>query len=312
MASDVPSTRLPGTSGGAAVQTVSMGRRAGFDRTRSRLVGWRGAPLAWLGRARCASGSLSAARGSLGRPLWSRRRLFDVPGPASLWGRPAGAGLFRVWFGCSGASRGALRFAAARSERRGCPFPLRCSPENRTFLRGLRTSAGSIRTEPRLVPCSSDVLGGRLHPRPLARRLLARGLSPSRAWSGGWELEAVLRGRRRVDPGVFGGSPADSTVGRGVVRSVRSGQAGFLSRRADQGRSAQRAAGRCAAPSVVPRRPLPSDCVDLMHVAAYSVRGGVAGQSVRLNAHQRQRARKIKRSIAGTRTRDLQVPRSPL
>ena len=136
MASDVPSTRLPGTSGGAAVQTVSMGRRAGFDRTRSRLVGWRGAPLAWLGRARCASGSLSAARGSLGRPLWSRRRLFDVPGPASLWGRPAGAGLFRVWFGCSGASRGALRFAAARSERRGCPFPLRCSPENRTFLRG--------------------------------------------------------------------------------------------------------------------------------------------------------------------------------
>ena len=109
-----------------------------------------------------------------------------------------------------------------------------------------------------------------------------------------------------------GGSQADGTVAQGAVRSVRLEQAGSLSRRPDQGGDTQLVPGRRAAPLVAPRRPLPSDCVDLMRVAAPSVRVAVAGLSVRLKARWRRGARKSKRPISGTRPGDLQLLRSPL
>ena len=170
MASEVASTALPGVSEGAAFCLESTGPQGGFDKTRSRLVGWRGARLAWLGMGRCAFGLLSTARGSLGRPLWSRRQLFDVLELASLWDRPVGAGLFRAWFGCSGASRGPLSFAAARSKHRGCPFPPRGSPgghpslcvfasERRIHPHGAPAGALPVRRAGRHAPSTVPWLG---------------------------------------------------------------------------------------------------------------------------------------------------------
>ena len=221
-----------------------------------------------------------------------------LPGMVRVQRRQSGAPQVR---GCSfQAPR--MPFPSARLSR-GPPFPL-CLCE-RALDPSARSPSRRLARPTCWEACS-------VHS-PLARLLLARGLSPSgqgrvagssrRCCSKVPSAGARGGGRRgsfravRVRPcradatgwtlACPGGSPADGTVAQGAVRSVRSGQAGFLSRRPDQGGSTQRATGRCAAPSVVPRRPLPSDCVDLMRVAAPSVRVGGAGQSVRLKARWR-------------------------
>ena len=235
MASDVPSTCLPGKPEGAAFLFVSTGPRGGLDK----------GCLRALREAWCSVGSGSA--GGDARSACSRRRA-DHAGvlsgrcgrcPTSRSSPPSGT---VRWV--RGSSRDGSGAVAPVGDPSGSwllvpttvdAFSLRAAlPRAALSSVSLRTSAGPIRTETRPVPGSSDVLGGSLPPRSLGLAgtrsgavfpegkvgwLASQGgaapeLRPGEPGPEGGRARSALSarspsgGRHRTGPAVFGGQPS--------------------------------------------------------------------------------------------------------
>ena len=215
MASDGASTCLPGKPEGAEFCFASTGPRGGLEK---------GCLRAHRG-ARCSVGSGSA--GGDARSACSRRRA-DHAGvlsgrcgrcPTSRSSPPSGT---VRWV--RGSSRGGSGAAAPVGDPSGSWLLVPTTVDAlslRAALAGaalpsvsLRTSAGPIRTASRPVPGSSDVLGGRLHPRSLGLAGTRSGAVSSKRGAEGGRARSALSarspsgGRHRTGPAVFGGQPS--------------------------------------------------------------------------------------------------------